>query len=105
VRDGAALAATALGGDELARAIFAWAAQEIADLVSRLHLLCDPEAVVMGGGLARSYELLEPVMSAALPRGLRVARSALGEQAVIVGAVLAASSLVQGWLMNRLTRV
>jgi predicted NBD/HSP70 family sugar kinase len=105
VRDGAALAAAARGGDELAGAVFAWAAQEIADLVVRLHLLCDPEAVVIGGGLARSYDLLEPAISAAArPRRIRVARSILGDQAVIAGAVLAASSLAQGWLTDRLAR-
>lgn len=105
VRDGAALAAAARVGDELAQAVFAWAAREIADLVVRLHLLCDPEAVVIGGGLARSYDLLEPAITAAArPRRLRVARSVLGDQAVIAGAVLAASSLAEGWLTDRMAR-
>jgi predicted NBD/HSP70 family sugar kinase len=105
VRDGAALAAAARVGDELAQAVFAWAAREIADLVVQLHLLCDPEAVVIGGGLARSYDLLEPAITAAArPRRLRVARSVLGDQAVIAGAVLAASSLADGWLTDRLAR-
>jgi predicted NBD/HSP70 family sugar kinase len=105
VRDGAALAAAARVGDELAQAVFAWAAREIADLVVQLHLLCDPEAVVIGGGLARSYDLLEPAITAAArPRRLRVARSVLGDQAVIAGAVLAASSLAEGWLTDRLAR-
>jgi predicted NBD/HSP70 family sugar kinase len=105
VRDGAALATAARAGDELAAAVFGWAAEEIADLVVRLHLLCDPEAVVIGGGLARSYGLLEPAISAAArPRHIRVARSVLGDQAVIAGAVLAASSLAQGWLTDRLAR-
>ena len=105
IRDGAALADAARGGDELAGAVFAWAAREIADLVIRLHLLCDPEAVVIGGGLARSYDLLEPTISAATrPGSIRVARSSLGDQAVIAGAVLAASSLAQGWLTERLAR-
>jgi predicted NBD/HSP70 family sugar kinase len=105
VCDGAALAIAARGGDELAGAVFAWAAREIADLVVRLHLLCDPEAVVIGGGLARSYDLLEPAISAAArPRRIRVARSILSDQAVIAGAVLAASSLAQGWLTDRLAR-
>ena len=105
VRDGAALAAAARAGDELAQAVFAWAAREIADLVVRLHLLCDPEAIVIGGGLARSYDLLEPAITAAArQRRLRVARSVLGDQAVIAGAVLAAGSLAEGWLTDRLAR-
>jgi glucokinase len=103
VRDGAALAAAARGGDEAAGAVFRWAAREVADLVGRLHLLCDPEAVVIGGGLARSYDLLEPGLSA-LPGGLRVARSVLGERAVVAGAVLVARSLAQSWLGERLAR-
>ena len=103
VRDGAALAAAARGGDEVAAAVFLWAAREVADLVGRLHLLCDPEAVVIGGGLARSYDLLEPGLSA-LPGGVRVARSVLGEQAVVAGAVLVARSLAQSWLGERLAR-
>jgi glucokinase len=103
VRDGAALAAAARSGDEVAGAVFGWAAREVADLVGRLHLLCDPEAVVIGGGLARSYDLLEPGLSA-LPGGLRVARSVLGEQAVVAGAVLVARSLAQSWLGERLAR-
>jgi glucokinase len=103
VRDGADLAAAARSGDEAAGAVFGWAAREVADLVGRLHLLCDPEAVVIGGGLARSYDLLEPGLSA-LPGGLRVARSVLGEQAVVAGAVLVARSLAQSWLGERLAR-
>ena len=60
VRDGAALAAAARDGDQRRREVFDWAALTIADLVGRLQPLCDPEAVVIGGGLARAYDLLEP---------------------------------------------
>ena len=102
VRDGAALATAVRSGDELAGAVFEWAAREVADVVGRLHLLCDPEAGVIGGGLARAYDLLEPVLSALLPPGLPVARSVLGEQAVVAGAVLVARSLAQSWLSDRL---
>lgn len=104
VRDGAALAVAARGGDHLAREVFDWAAVSIADLVSRLQLLCDPQAVVIGGGLARAYDLLEPGMAGRLPPRLKVARSVLGEQAVVVGAVFVAGSHVDGWLRKRLAR-
>ena len=59
----------ARSGDERARDVFDWAALTIADLVSRLQLLCDPQAVVIGGGLARAYDLLEagPGRAAARP--------------------------------------
>jgi predicted NBD/HSP70 family sugar kinase len=105
VRDGAALATAARGGDQRAREIFGWAAAAAADLVGRLQLLCDPEAVVIGGGLARAYDLLEPGMTERLPSRLKVARSVLGEQAVVVGAVLVAGSHVDSWLRKRLARV
>jgi predicted NBD/HSP70 family sugar kinase len=105
VRDGAALAVAARGGDGRARDVFGWAAVTIADLVGRLQLLCDPEAVVIGGGLARAYDLLEPGLAGRLPARLKVARSVLGEQAVVVGAVLVAGSHVDGWLRKRLARV
>jgi predicted NBD/HSP70 family sugar kinase len=104
VREGAALAIAARRGDQRAQEVFEWAAETIADLVGRLQLLCDPEAVVIGGGLARAYDLLEPGMAGRLPPRLKVARSVLGEQAVVVGATLVAGSHVDGWLRNRLAR-
>ena len=48
---------------------------------------------------------LEPAIAAAArPHRLRVDRSVLGDQAVIAGAVLVASSLAEGWLTDRLAR-
>jgi glucokinase len=104
VRDGAALASAARSGDLQARDVFGWAALTIADLVSRLQLLCDPQAVVIGGGLARAYDLLEHDLAGRLPARLKIARSVLGEQAVVVGAVFVAGSHVDGWLSKRLAR-
>ena len=104
VRDGAALAAAARSGDSRAQQVFAWAAIQIADIVTRLHQLCDPQAVVLGGGMARAFDLLEPVMFPLLPTELKVARSVLGEQAVVTGAVLTAGSFVENWLHKRLAR-
>jgi predicted NBD/HSP70 family sugar kinase len=104
VRDGAALAAAARQGDKDALEVFGWAAVSIADVISRLQQLCDPQAIVIGGGLARAYDLLEPTMAPLLPAGLKIARSVLGEQAVVVGAVLVAGSFVDSWLNQRLVR-
>jgi predicted NBD/HSP70 family sugar kinase len=104
VRDGALLAMAARDGDQRARDVFEWAASTVADLVGRLQMLCDPEAVVIGGGLARAYDLLEPGLTGRLPARLKVARSVLGEQAVVVGAVLVAGSHVDDWLRKRLAR-
>jgi glucokinase len=104
VRDGADLAAAGRRGDDRALHVFGWAASQIADIVNRLQLLADPQAIVIGGGLARAYDLLEPRMTPQLTAGLKVARSVLGEQAVVVGAVLVAGSFVDSWLDNRLAR-
>jgi glucokinase len=102
VRDGAGLAAAARAGDGPAEAVFEWAAREVGEIVTRLRLLCDPEAIVIGGGLSRAFDLLEPGVAAALPAGVPVARSVLGEQAVVTGAVLAARSLARYWLSEQL---
>lgn len=104
IRDGAALAAAARRGDERALAVFDWAATQIADVINRLQQLADPQAVVIGGGLARAYDLLEPRMTPQLMSGAKVARSVLGEQAVVVGAVLVAGSFVDSWLDTLLAR-
>jgi predicted NBD/HSP70 family sugar kinase len=87
-----------------ARQVFDWAAVSIATVVTQLQQLCDPQAVVIGGGLARAYDLLEPTMGPRLPAGLKIARSVLGEQAVVVGAVLVAGTFVDNWLSKRLVR-
>jgi predicted NBD/HSP70 family sugar kinase len=104
VHDGASLAAAARDGDRQAQSVLGWAAIEIADVVTRLQQLCDPEAIVIGGGLARAHDLLEPVLARWLPPGVRAARSVLGEQAVVVGAVIVAGSFVESWLSTRLAR-
>jgi glucokinase len=104
VHDGAALAAAARAGDGEARAVLGWAASEIADIVRRLQQLCDPQAIVIGGGLARAHDLLQPALSLQLPPDIRIARSVLGEQAVVTGAILVAGSFVEDWLSRRLAR-
>jgi glucokinase len=102
VRDGAGLAAAARAGDELAGAVFGWAAREVGATVARLRLLCDPGAIVIGGGLAQAFDLLAPGLSDARAAGVPVARSVLGDQAVVTGAVLAARLLARDWLSEQL---
>lgn len=104
VHDGATLAAVARDGDRQAQSVLGWAAIEIADVITRLHHLCDPEAIVIGGGLARAHDLLDPVLARWLPRGVRAARSVLGEQAVVAGALIVAGSFVESWLSTHLAR-
>jgi glucokinase len=104
VHDGATLAAAARAGDGEAQAVLGWAASEIADIVRRVQQLCDPQAIVIGGGLARAHDLLQPALSLQLPPDIRIARSVLGEQAVVTGAILVAGSFVEDWLSRRLAR-
>jgi predicted NBD/HSP70 family sugar kinase len=104
VRDGATLAAAAREGDRHAQSVLGWAAIEIADVITRLQHLCDPEAIVIGGGLARAHDLLEPVLARWLPQRIRAARSVLGEQAVVTGALIVAGSFVDNWISNHLAR-
>lgn len=104
VEDGAALAAAARGGDRQAQLVLGWAAIEIADVITRLQHLCDPEAIVIGGGLARAHDLLDPVLARWLPKEMRAARSVLGEQAVVAGALIVAGSFVDTWISTHLAR-
>jgi glucokinase len=102
--DAADLAAAGRAGDQAALAVLGWAAAEIADIVIRLQQLCDPQAIVLGGGLMRAYDLLEPVLRRCLPAAIQAAPSVLGERAVLVGAEIVAGSFVESWLSTRLTR-
>jgi predicted NBD/HSP70 family sugar kinase len=104
VQDGESLAAVAREGDRQAQSVLGWAAIEIADVITRLHHLCDPEAIVIGGGLARAHDLLDPVLARWLPPGVRAARSVLGEQAVVAGALIVAGSFVESWISDHLAR-
>jgi predicted NBD/HSP70 family sugar kinase len=104
VHDGPTLAAAAREGDRQAQMVLGWAAIEIADVITRLQHLCDPEAIVIGGGLARAHDLLDPVLGRWLPPGVRAARSVLGEQAVVAGALIVAGSFVESWLSTHLAR-
>jgi predicted NBD/HSP70 family sugar kinase len=104
VRDGATLAEAARAGDRQAQSVLGWAAIEIADVITRLQHLCDPEAIVIGGGLARAHDLLDPVLARWLPPGMQAARSVLGEQAVVAGALIVAGTFVDRWISNHLTR-
>ncbi|HEY2551063.1 MAG TPA: ROK family transcriptional regulator [Streptosporangiaceae bacterium] len=104
VTDGAGLADAARLGDPQAQVVLSWAAEQIADVVTRLHRLCDPQAIVIGGGLARAYDLLEPELTRRLAHGVLAAPSILGERAVVLGAEIVAGSFVESWLSTRLAR-
>jgi predicted NBD/HSP70 family sugar kinase len=102
VFDGRSLFTLAAAGDPVADAVLAWAGREIAELVIRLHRLCDPAGIVLGGGFARGFATLEPHLRPHLPAEIVLAPSILGENTVALGAILAALPLVEAWVSKRL---
>ncbi len=100
--DGEMLFAAAAAGDPAADAVLAWAGREIAQVVIRLHLLCDPAAIVLGGGLARGFAILEPHVTPHLPAEINLLPSRLGERTVLMGAILSAQSFIDPFIMRRL---
>ena len=83
--------AAARAGDALARKIVTEEARRIALHVLPVAAVADVELVVLGGGIGANGDLLlEPIraqLSAAIPYPPRVEVSALGEAAVLTGAL------------------
>lgn len=87
--------AAALAGDAVAKAVMKTAASYLGIGVSNLVNLFNPEAVVLGGGVARAGELLfEPVrrevehrVMPKLREGLRIVPASLGDDVGLLGAV------------------
>ena len=103
VRDGASLFAAAADGDLVADAVLAWAGREIAELVIRLHRFCDPDGVVLGGGLAGGFDILEPHLRPHLPADIILAPSVLRENTVLIGAILSSLPYAEAWVNQRLS--
>jgi predicted NBD/HSP70 family sugar kinase len=103
VFDGESLFAAAAAGDTVADAVLAWAGREIAELVIRLQRFCDPAGIVFGGGFARGFATLEPHLRPHLPAEIVLAPSVLGENAVAIGAILAALPCTEAWVTQRLS--
>ncbi len=97
--------AAARRGDALAREAVAAEARGIALAIATVAPVLNPELVILGGGIARSGDLLlEPIESelrALSPFGPRLAVSDLGEQAVLDGAVATALAAAQDQLFSR----
>jgi glucokinase len=103
VHDGKSLFDAARNGDPTARTVVAWAAREIATVATMLHTIFDPEGFVLGGGLAKGFDLLEPdLIRHTGETGPVIRPSVLGEQAVLSGALLTAQTRVEPWLSARL---
>ena len=98
-----AIAEAARGGDQAAAAVWEDAGQALGHAGVVLTTLLDVAAVVVGGGLAGAWDLLEPAAArrvAASPpvsgRRVDLRRSALGADAVAVGAASLAAGLAHG---------
>jgi glucokinase len=87
------LAAAARGGHPVARAAFRRSARALAAGIASAAALCDLDRVVIGGGVARAWDLLEPPLSAAMHeyaglafvRRVEIVRSELDGQAGLLG--------------------
>jgi glucokinase len=90
---GEALAASARDGDPVALAAFERSARALAAGVASAAALCDLDRVVIGGGVARAWDLLEPPLTASLGayaglafvRRVEIVRSELDGRAGLLG--------------------
>ncbi len=86
-----ALFGAARAGDQLGRAVVAEVARRIAVHIAPLAAVCDPELVVLGGGIGANGDLLlapiRELLAAQLPFPPRVEVSSLGDAAVLTGAL------------------
>jgi glucokinase len=91
--DAEALAASARDGHPVARRAFERSARSLAAGIASAAALCDLDRVVIGGGVARAWDLLEPPLSAALEtyaglafvRRVEIVRSELDGRAGLLG--------------------
>lgn len=92
------VAEAARRGDRVARAVMADAGEALGVAISSLVNAINPGAVVFGGGVAASFDLLEPYVRRQVTRRafagaaekLRLVPSKLGNDAAVVGAALLA---------------
>ena len=92
--DAAALAGAARAGHTVAAEAFERAARALAAGIASAAALCDLDRVVIGGGVSRSWDVLEPPLSRALRayaglafvRRAEVVRSQLDGRAALLGA-------------------
>lgn len=97
------VAGAARAGDVDARAVFERAGWGLARAALLTAGILDVTTVVVGGGIARSWDLLEPAAAAAIAAEppvsgapIRLAQSTLGSDAVALGAAAQVRDLVHG---------
>jgi predicted NBD/HSP70 family sugar kinase len=97
--------AAARRGDPIAGRVIEQEARRLALALAAVAAVVDPELVILGGGLARSGDLLlAPIareLSAVSPFRPRLAVSELGEEAVLQGALATALEAAQERLFDR----
>ena len=96
--DARSVAEGARTGDPLCLKVVEECARPLAAGIAAVFNLLDPRAVFIGGGVAGAFDILAPVLRRELPalvlsgreRPLRIAESALGYDAALVGAAVLA---------------
>lgn len=93
-------------GDEDATAVVDEFASRLGWVIGALALVLDPELVVIGGGISRSFARLRPGVERRLaqivPVPPPVVASSLVPDAVVLGAIDAAHELADTWLRERI---
>jgi glucokinase len=92
--DAAAIAEGLRMGDELCTAVVRNVGVMLARGIAAIENILDPQAIIVGGGVARSFDLLLPIIREELPslvlamseRTTDLRPSALGYDAALVGA-------------------
>ena len=97
--------AAARRGDSVARKVVWSEAQRLAMAVATITPMLDPDLVILGGGIGRNGDLLlEPIeqeLRRLIPFRPRLAVSALGEDAVLQGAIAIALEVAQERVFHR----
>jgi predicted NBD/HSP70 family sugar kinase len=98
--------ATDLAGDQAAGLVIDEFAARLGWVIGALVAVIDPELVVIGGGVSRSFERLRPGVERRLaeivPVPPPVVASNLVPDAVVLGAIDAARELADNWLKERI---
>lgn len=93
-------------GDPVAAVVIDEFAARLGWLIGALVAVLDPEVVVVGGGISRSFDRLRPMVERRLveivPIPPPVVASTLVPDAVVLGAIDAALELADGWLRSRI---
>ena len=96
-------------GDPAAARAVQMEARRLAAAIAMVVPILDPELVVLGGGIGRNADLLlgplEQELRAQIPLRPRIVASALGDDAVLHGAVATALEAARDQVFSRSTRI